>query len=754
MRTKIQMNDGWEFFREGQKSVKVSIPHTWNAIDGANGFDYYKGQCIYKKEFFVEKSNESNSLFLEFEGSNSVTDVYVNGRHLGQHRGGYSTFRFDVTKVLKFGEMNDLEVRVDNTVFEDVYPQMADFTFYGGIYRDVSLIVSNLIHFDLMDYGSQGIYVIQKNVTDEVAELEVKTRISNDSDEDKKVRIWIDIKDSEGEIAAYGAKEVLLAPKETKIESLEIQIESPRLWNGKKDAHMYTAICSLTSFNDTIDYVEIPFGTRYFHVDAEKGFFLNGKHLPLNGVSRHQDRKDMGWAITSKEQDEDMALIKEVGATSIRLAHYQHNQYFYDLCDREGMIVWAEIPFISIMSKTETEGINPKLQHKELIRQNFNHPSIIFWGVQNEIQIGGDRPEVRKVVKELNEIAKAEDPTRLTTMANVMFVEDEDEYNFITDTVGYNKYYGWYTGKTEDFGPWIDEFHRKNPGVKLGISEYGAEGIIQYHNDDPKVKDYSEEYHALYHETVWKIFKDRPFLWSTYVWNMFDFGANIRDEGGVKGRNNKGLVTYDRKIKKDAFYLYKAYWSEEKFVHITGKRYVDRPGKSMDIKVYSNCDKVSLALNGVQISFDERDEHIFIFKDIELKDGLNTVKAVAVEGESKYKDTGVFNRVDSINESYQAPEQSGGVVANWFETPNLDDVEIEDIEISDEFYSTNCSFGELFENPETKKIMEKFFPGFEDHPMFGMAQGMKIDQIAEMAPEKFDDKLLYSLNKELIKIEK
>jgi len=754
MRTKIQMNDGWEFFREGQKSVKVSIPHTWNAIDGANGFDYYKGQCIYKKEFFVEKSNESNSLFLEFEGSNSVTDVYVNGRHLGQHRGGYSTFRFDVTKVLEFGEMNDLEVRVDNTVFEDVYPQMADFTFYGGIYRDVSLIVSNPIHFDLMDYGSQGIYVIQKNVTDEVAELEVKTRISNDSDEDKKVRIWIDIKDSEGEIAAYVAKEVLLAPKETKIESLEIQIESPRLWDGKKDAHMYTAICSLTSFNDTIDYVEIPFGTRYFHVDAEKGFFLNGKHLPLNGVSRHQDRKDMGWAITSKEQDEDMALIKEVGATSIRLAHYQHNQYFYDLCDREGMIVWAEIPFISIMSKTETEGINPKLQLKELIRQNFNHPSIIFWGVQNEIQIGGDRPEVRKVVKELNEIAKAEDPTRLTTMANVMFVDDEDEYNFITDTVGYNKYYGWYTGKTEDFGPWIDEFHRKNPEVKLGISEYGAEGIIQYHNNDPKVKDYSEEYHALYHETVWKIFKERPFLWSTYVWNMFDFGANIRDEGGVRGRNNKGLVTYDRKIKKDAFYLYKAYWSEEKFVHITGKRYVDRPGKSMDIKVYSNCDKVSLALNGVQISFDERDEHIFIFKDIELKDGLNTVKAVAVEGESKYKDTGVFNRVDSINESYQAPEQSGGVVANWFETPNLDDVEIEDIEISDEFYSTNCSFGELFENPETKKIVEKFFPGFEDHPMFGMAQGMKIDQIAEMAPEKFDDKLLYSLNKELIKIKK
>ncbi|SHE75235.1 glycoside hydrolase family 2 protein [Alkalibacter saccharofermentans] len=754
MRRKIQMNDGWEFVREGQKPVKVSIPHTWNAIDGANGFDYYKGECIYKKDFFIEKSDEANSVFLEFEGSNSVTDVYVNGRHLGQHRGGYSTFRFDVTKTLKFGEMNDLEVRVDNTVFDDVYPQMADFTFYGGLYRDVNLVITNPIHFDLMDYGSQGIYIIQKNVTDEVAELEVRTRISNDSDEDKKVRIWIDINDADGQKVIYGAKEVILSPKETKTESLDIKIEKPKLWDGKKDAHMYKGVCSLTAYNDTIDSLEIPFGTRYFHVDAEKGFFLNGKHLPLNGVSRHQDRKDMGWAITSKEQDEDMALIKEVGATSIRLAHYQHNQYFYDLCDREGMIVWAEIPFISIMSKTETEGINPKLQLKELIRQNFNHPSIMFWGVQNEIQIGGDRPEVRKVVKELNEIAKAEDPTRLTTMANVMFVEDEDEYNFITDTVGYNKYYGWYTGKTEDFGPWIDEFHKKNPGVKLGISEYGSEGIIQYHNDDPKVKDYSEEYHALYHETVWKIFKDRPFLWSTYVWNMFDFGANIRDEGGVKGRNNKGLVTYDRKIKKDAFYLYKAYWSEEKFVHIAGKRYVDRPGRKMDVKVYSNCDKVSLAFNGVEISFDEKDEKIFIFKNIELKDGYNIIKAVAVEGENKYTDTGVFNRVDSINESYQAPEQSGGVVANWFETPNLDDVEIEDIEISDAFYSTNCSFGELFENPETKKIMDRFFPGFEDHPMFGMAQGMKIDQIAEMAPEKFDDKLLYSLNKELIKIKK
>ena len=351
---------------------------------------------------------------------------------------------------------------------------------------------------------------------------------------------------------AYAAKEVVLAAGETQIVEMPVVIEKPILWNGRKNAYMYEAKVSMISFNDTVDEISIPIGVRYFEVDADKGFILNGEPLRLNGVSRHQDRKDMGWAITKKEHKEDMEFIKEIGATSIRLAHYQHDQYFYDLCDQEGMVIWAEIPFISVMSKTELEGINAKLQMTELIRQNFNHPSIMFWGIQNEIQIGGERPEVRKLVKELNELTKKEDPTRLTTMANVMFVPDEDEYNFMTDVVGYNKYYGWYEGKTEDFAGWLDGFHKTNPNVKLGISEYGAEGILQYHSNDPKVKDYSEEYHRYSMKQFGKSLK-RPFLWSTYVWNMFDFGANIRDEGGVKGRNNKGLITYDRKIKKDAF---------------------------------------------------------------------------------------------------------------------------------------------------------------------------------------------------------
>ncbi|MGM9928228.1 MAG: glycoside hydrolase family 2 protein [Bacillus sp. (in: firmicutes)] len=763
MRKVININDCWKFIKQNEDNAfnptfnddtweTVNVPHTWNAIDGANGFDFHKGACWYRKELSIDPIHQGNKIFLEFNGSNSITDVYVNGQHMGQHRGGYSTFRFDVTDVVQFGSSNTIAVKVDNTVVDDVYPQMADFTFYGGIYRDVNLVITHNVHFDLLDYGSQGIYIVQDEVNNEKASLTIKSKLVNDLDKDRKVRVWADLFDADGNHVAYTAKEVVLSAGEHQTVEMPVIIENPILWNGKKNAHMYKANVSLTSFNDVIDEMTIPFGVRYFEVDADKGFFLNGEHLPLNGVSRHQDRKDMGWAITKKEHKEDMELIKEVGATSIRLAHYQHDQYFYDLCDQEGMVVWAEIPFISIMSKNELEGINAKQQMIELIRQNFNHPSIIFWGVQNEIQIGGERPEVRKLVKELNELTKKEDPTRLTTMANVMFVPDKDEYNFITDTVGYNKYYGWYQGKAEDFADWLDGFHQTNPTVKLGISEYGAEGILQYHSVDPKVKDYTEEYHALYHETVWKIFSERPFLWSTYVWNMFDFGANIRDEGGVQGRNNKGLITYDRKIKKDAFYMYKANWSDEKFVHITSKRFIDRSDETMTVKVYSNCEEVTLYVNGEEMTTKTNEDNIFIFENVSLQSGMNTIQAVS----NDLKDTAHFNKVAEPNESYVAPEEdTGGVVANWFDMPDLGDIEVEELEITEDVYSTACTLGELYENEETKQVMQKYLAGFSDeHPMFAMAGGMSIDMLATMAEDIFTEKVLYAINRDLTKIKK
>lgn len=764
MRKVININDLWKFSKQDDSRAMekaysdngwedVKVPHTWNAIDGANGFDFYKGACWYRKELVLNASENGNQVFLEFNGSNSITDVYVNEQYIGQHRGGYSAFRFDITDAIRFGTQNILAVKVDNTVVDDVYPQMADFTFYGGIYRDVNVVIADQVHFDLMDYGSKGIYIVQEEVNKNKAVLSVKTRLVNDSVEEKKVRFWADILDADGSVVTYTAKEVMLAAGETKEIEMPAEIKAPKLWNGRKNAHMYEAKVSIASFNDTLDELVIPFGVRFFEVDAENGFFLNGEHVSLHGVSRHQDRKDMGWAISEKEHKEDMDLIKEVGANSIRLAHYQHAQYFYDLCDAEGMVVWAEIPFISIMSKTELEGINAKQQMMELIRQNYNHPSIIFWGIQNEIQIDGERAEVRKLVKELNELTKREDPTRLTTLANVMFVGNKDEYNYITDVVGYNKYYGWYVGAAEDFGPWLDEFHKVNPQVKLGISEYGAEGILQYHSNDPKVKDYSEEYHALYHEIVWKIFEQRPYLWSTYVWNMFDFGANIRNEGGVKGRNNKGLITYDRKIKKDAFYMYKAHWSDEKFVHITSKRFIDRAEETIRVKVYSNCEEVKLYVNGAAVSTKTGADKIFVFENITLKDGRNEVKAVSDSNGVTVQDIAWFHKVDEENQSYQSLEE-GSSVSNWFEMPDLDDINIEEIIITDDVYSTRCSLGELLEHEETKGIIHKNLVGIEEHSMLGMAERMSIDNLAELAPEDFNEKILYLLNKELTKIKK
>lgn len=767
MRKVININSDWKFIREDEERAmaaghleghweQVSIPHTWNSIDGANGFDYHKGACWYRKEIFIDIASQDKRIYVEFNGSNSVTDVYFNGEHLGQHRGGYSTFRFDLTGHAKFGEKNILAVKVDNTVFDDVYPQVADFTFYGGIYRDVNLIIAGSVHFDLMDCGSKGIYIVQEDVNSEKAALNIKSRLVNDSGKDMKVRLWADILDALGKTVTYAAEEVILAPWETRVIEMPAVIEEPVLWNGRKNPYMYEARLSLTSFNDTVDEVAVPFGVRYFEVDSENGFRLNGELLRLNGVSRHQDRKDMGWAITRKEHDEDMELIKEVGATSIRLAHYQHDQYFYDLCDREGMVVWAEIPFISVMSKTELEGINPKQQMVELIRQNFNHPSIMFWGVQNEIQIDGERPEARKLVRELNDLTKKEDPTRLTTLANVLFVPDTDEYNYITDVVGYNKYYGWYVGKSEDFAPWLDSYHSTNPQRGLCISEYGAEGIIEYHSNDPKVKDYTEEYHALFHETVWKTFEARPFLWATYVWNMFDFGANIRDEGGVKGRNNKGLITYDRKIKKDAFYMYKAHWSEEKFVHVTGKRYVDRADDAITVKVYSNCSEVTLYVNGIELET-KRADRIFIFEGVKLAEGINVVKAVSNQDGIILKDAARFNRVSEHNPSYRAPEaETGGLVSNWFRMPELDDEDSEagEFEITDDAYSTRCTFKELLENDEARAVLFKYLGDFTENPSISMAMGMPVDVVAAMGEEVFTEKLMNRLNRELTKIKK
>ena len=755
MRKILNLNSNWKFTKDldSNQWENVNIPHTWNSVDGYSGTEYYKGACWYEKELTLEKLENNKRAYIEFNAVNSISDVYFNDVHLGEHRGGYSIFRYDVTDLIKFGEKNIIKVKADNTVVEDVYPLMADFTFYGGIYRDVNLVITESTHFDLMDKGSLGVYVSQDKVTKEAANLTIKAKVVSHLEEEA-VRVVADIVDAEGKIVKYTAKDFIV--NGSKEVSLPVTVENPTLWDGVENPYLYNVNVRIEKHNDVIDELNIPTGLRFFEFDPKKGFFLNGKHMKLKGVSRHQDKYGKGWALTKEDHDLDMELIKEVGANSIRLAHYQHDQYFYDLCDREGMIIWAEIPFISRASETDFTGENAKSQMVELIRQNFNHSSIVMWGVENEIQIGGDLPYVRQIVKDLNDLCHNEDPTRLTTQANVMAVPNDDEYNTYTDIVAYNKYYGWYNGKTEDFADWLDDFHATNPNTALGVSEYGCEGIVTYHTDEPKVKDYTEEYHALYHETLLKIFNERDFLWGSYVWNFFDFGSAIRDEGGVQGRNNKGLITFDRKLKKDGFYAYKAVWSNDPFVHITSKRFIDRATDSINIKVYSNCDEVTLFVNGEKVNT-LSGEHTFVFENVVLGEGSTDVRVIATKDNKEYTDYAFFNKVDEANPVYECPDQGGGFASNWFDEDLINqysDVAITELDITDDVYSTSTSIAEILEHEEASNVLRKYCPNLVDSPMISMISRGSLDELKESFGLDIDEKLLFLLNKELIEIKK
>lgn len=763
MRKILNINNNWNFIKENINNAflkelntnsweNVSIPHTWNDIDGASGNEYFRGTCWYRKELFIDTKFKGQRVFIEFNGVNSISDVFINEIHLGQHKGGYSTFRYDITNLVKFGTVNILAVKADNSHVEEVYPLMADFTFYGGIYRDVNLIITDSIHFDLMDNGSKGVYISQDEINDSYAKLTIKSNIVANLDDEQGVRVVANIKNADGQVVKYTAKDILV--NKQKELTLPITIENPILWNGVENPYLYTVHITIEKHNDVLDELIIPTGLRYFSFDSQKGFFLNGKHLKLQGVSRHQDKKEKGWALTKEDHELDIALIKEVGANSIRLAHYQHDQYFYDLCDKEGMIIWAEIPFISIASTTDHTGENAKSQMVELIRQNFNHSSIIMWGVENEIQIGGDLPYVRDIVKSLNDITHKEDPTRLTTQALVSMVPDTDEYNNYTDIVAYNKYFGWYNGKTEDFASWLDNYHEINPNRALGLSEYGFEGTITYHSDNPKVKDYTEEYHALSHETLIKIFNEREFLWGSYVWNFFDFGSAIRNEGGVKGRNNKGLVTFDRKIKKDAFFAYKAAWSKEPFVHITSKRFIDRATDSINVKVYSNCDSVTLFIDNEEFAT-LKGKHNFVFEGIKLSHAQTDIKVVATKNNEEFTDYAFFNKVNEPNPIYECPDKNGGL--NWFDEDlanQFADVEITELDIPDDVFSSASRICDILENEAATSVLNKYFSRLLASPMLGMMKNSSIDDLSKMLDDAIDKKLIFILNKELSKIKK
>src|SRR6516164_5734916 len=634
--------DGWRFIKsdvtgaeqesfDDQSWAVVSIPHTWNALDGQDGGnDYYRGPGFYRRHFSIDASEAGRRLFIHFDGVNTVTDVWVNGVSLGQHRGGFAMFRFEMTSAARVGGDNVLAVRVSNAAFSDVAPLTADFTFFGGIYRGVHVITVDPVHVLMGNFASPSIFLTPSNVTATSATLALRGDVYNG---DTSAR------DIEVQTTVVGVDQSVLTVLDTVVHaeaqssvpfSVQTNVANPHLWQGRDDPYVYTTYTVVSTGGQARDMIVQPLGFRSFRVDAEQGFFLNGNYLDLHGVNRHQDLLDHGWATSWGDDDRDFSLISEIGATAVRLAHYQHNQHVYDLTDWLGFVVWAEIPNIDSVNTTPEYLATTQNQLLELIRQNYNHPSIVFWSVGNELGAGGG-PDPTPTVQSLNTLAKAEDPSRLTTLATFSGIDGET-LRSTTDVIGYNVYLGWYILSPSDFPAFVDELHQSTlPGRPLSISEYGAGASVRQHQSPPSQPVpggpfHPEEWQSLFHETYWKALKTRRYLWGKFVWNMFDFASDIRNEGDTPGRNDKGLVTYDRATRKDAFYWYKANWSSQPTVYITERRYNPRPGGNITVRVYSNLAQIELKVNGVSQGVQTSNDHIFSF-NIMLPPGAALVEA-------------------------------------------------------------------------------------------------------------------------------
>ncbi len=743
MREIVNINRKWAFSKQATSVPSelpanwdwVNLPHSWNAIDGQDGEnDYFRGTCYYVKALDKEDLPESDKYFLEIKGANSSADVYLNGKILAHHDGGYSTWRVDITNHIQ--AKNLLVIAVDNAPNDKVYPQFADFTFYGGLYRDVNIVCVNNSHFDLMYYGGPGLRITPEIVGDN-ADVEIEAYVT---DFKKGQLLKYIIKDAEGGIVAEA---------ETENTKASLEIKDVIRWHGKKNPYLYTAEIYITENGKVLDNISSRFGCRTFKIDPENGFILNGEEYPLRGVSRHQDRWGFGNALLPEHHREDIELICEVGATTIRLAHYQHDQYFYDLCDEKGLVIWAEIPYISKHLPTGRE--NTISQMRELVVQNYNHPSIVVWGLSNEITMQGENdPDLIENHKILNDLVHELDKTRKTVIAAVSMCSMDSPYIRIPDAVSYNHYFGWYGGDTTMNGPWFDSFHAKYPNIPIGCSEYGCEAL-NWHTSDPQQGDYTEEYQAYYHEELIKQFFSRKYMWATHVWNMFDFGADSRNEGGENGQNHKGLITFDRKYKKDSFYAYKAWLSDEPFVHICGKRYVDRVEDVTKVTVYSNLPSVELFANGKSLGVVESAEHFFYF-DVP---NVGETELVAVAGE--YKDSSFIRKVDEFNSDYRLREK--GAVLNWF-----------DIDAPEGYYSLNDKISDIIKSEEGvalfKGLAAQMMKGMGNTEMGGEAFGgamlqmmggftvLRLTSLMGAANVSFTKDQLLGLNAQLNKIKK
>ena len=640
-RQDILLNNDWNFrfSHQVQKGteVRVDLPHTWNAQDALSGkIDYKRGIGNYEKNLFIRPEWKGKRLFIRFEGVNNIADVFINRRHIGEHRGGYGAFIFEITGKVEYGKENSILVRVNNGEQLDIMPLVGDFNFYGGIYRDVHLLITDETCISPLDYASPGVRLIQDSVSHRYAKVRAIVDLSNGSSGNQEVELNVRLLDGQ-RVVKEGTKNVNLSGNEVMQQELTFEIDQPHLWNGRQDPFLYQAEVTLFRNGQMVDRVTQPLGLRFYRIDSDKGFFLNGKHLPLKGVCRHQDRSEVGNALRPQHHEEDAALMLEMGVNAVRLAHYPQATYFYDLMDKNGIIVWAEIPFVGPGGYNDKGFVdlpafraNGKEQLKELIRQHYNHPSICVWGLFNELTELGDNPV--EYIKELNVLAHQEDTTRPTTSAS----NQMGDLNFITDAIAWNRYDGWYGGTPADLGKWLDRMHKDHPEICIAISEYGA-GASIYHQQDSLVKTvptswwHPENWQTYYHIENWKTISSRPYVWGSFVWNMFDFGAAHRTEGDRPGINDKGLVTFDRKVRKDAFYFYKANWNrEEPMLYLTGKRNTVRTQRLQTITAFTNLAGAELFVNGKSYGKAIPDSYAILeWKNVELEPGENEIKVVS-----------------------------------------------------------------------------------------------------------------------------
>ncbi len=721
MRIVLNFNEGWTFRKPGAAPEAVTLPHTWNAKDGQDGGnDYYRGTCTYEKTF-ARPAGEA--VYLEFLGAAMTADVVVNGVKLAHHEGGYSTFRVDITDVLQ--DENTVVVAVDNSANDRVYPQKADFTFYGGLYRSVNLICVPRAHFELAKDGTPGIKVTP------TVDLETKTAIVT-------VETWQNAESVKISVAGM-TKEVI---SENGHAVAEFAINNVHLWDGVEDPYLYIAEAWLPSG----DEISAKFGCRSIGFDANKGFLLNERVYPLRGVSRHQDRKDLGNALTMKEHREDMQILLEMGANTARLAHYQHAQEFYDLCDEHGIIAWAEIPYITQHMENGRE--NTLSQMKELITQCYNHPCIVCWGLSNEITASGTTTEdLLENHRQLNDLCHAMDKTRPTAMAHVFMLETNSPLIPIADIGSYNLYFGWYLGELEQNDSFFDEYHTKFPDRVIGFSEYGADANVQFQSSRPEKGDYTETYQCVYHEHILKMIEERPYLWATHVWNLFDFAADGRDEGGKNGENQKGLVTFDRKLKKDAFYLYKAHWSMEPFVHICGRRYVNRTEETTEIKVYSNQSEVTLLVDGRGVETKACDKVVTF--NIPLT-GEHTITAISGD----FTDTITIRKAEKPDPAYRFG--TSGDVTNWFDQDDF----------KPDGYSIKDTMGALMQHPQAGAIVGRMMAAARasrgdvasatagNKNLERMMAGMSLQSLLKQAGPAIKPEQIQSINAALQQIKK